>query len=535
MPPRSLLLPIAASLATLATAGAAHADTYCVAKPACAAQPGGHAAADLPAAIAAAAAHGGPDRIEIGPGTFPFPAGGTPVVEPGNDVTEVVGAGRDATILTGGPSDAFALEVEHPGTVVSDLGIALPAGVDSRGVKLDGAGIVGRRIDVEGPHATSSSEGVGITSGAKLEDARVLLPVDNASDGIYVYGSGGATLDRVTLTAGYGLRVNSADALTTVTRSRLKAGYRVAYIQSPNELDISDSLLENTTGSYETVGVDASTDGKTTLAVVTRSTLVTPGSHPLVDVRSYTAGSLAKAVVRGSALVGNGAPFGHPQTVGTASVDVDRSAFRSGYAPAPSDDVGTHNLGTPSGFVDPAAGDYRLRFDSPLVDAGGLALPSSPFDLDGGQRAVDGKGDGTPQTDLGAFEYQRRAPVFDASAPATAPAGTPIAFLMANVSDPDPGETPALRWDFSDGSSAPGAAVQHAFGATPGGITATAVATDPTGLTTSKAVHVTASRPTAVIGSQSVIRCGKAAEAGSGEGRGSQRSSSSRTAGACWV
>jgi hypothetical protein len=491
MPPRSLLATTAALASLAAGAATAHADTYCVAKPTCAAQPGGHAAADLPAALAAAAAHAGADRIEIGPGTFPFPAGGTPVVQSSNDVTEIVGAGRDATILSGGPSDDFALEVEHAGTVVSDLGFALPAGAESRGLDLDAAGAVARRIDVEGPQATSSSQGIGITAGAKLEDARITLPLDTASDGVYVYGSDGATLDRVTIASGYGLRVNSTNGATTVTRSNIKASYRVAYIQSPDTLTIEDSLLQSTTGSYETVGVDAYAAGKATTAQILRSTLVSPGSHPLVDVNSYAANATAKAVLRGVALAGTGAPFGH-KPLGVVSVDVDRSAFRTGYAPGPSDVVGTHNLGAPTGFVDAAAGDYRLRFDSPLVDAGGLALlPADAKDLGGGKRQVDGKGDGSLQTDVGAYEYQRRAPVFDAAAStATAAAGTPIGFLMSNVSDPDPGETPALRWEFSDGSTANGGAVQHAFGAVPGGATATAVATDPAGVSTSKAVHV---------------------------------------------
>ena len=307
-------------------------------------------------------------------------------------------------------------------------------------------------------HINCHETGAIESSGHKV----LALPTNNASAGVYVYGSGGATLDRVSLAAGYPLRVNSGNGSTKVSHAHIKGGYRVAYIQNPNQLTIEDSLLESLSGSYEAVGVDAGAAGTTTTAVVSRSTLVSPGSHPLVDVTSYTAGATAKAVLRGVALIGAGAPFGHPQAAGVASVDVDRSAFRTGYAPGPSDVIGTHNLGAPTGFVDAAAGDYRLRFDSPLVDAGGLVLvPADATDLEGGRRAVDGKGDGSTQPDIGAYEYQRRAPAFDASASTgAAPAGTPIAFLMSNVSDPDPGETPTLRWDFSDGSSAPGAAVQ---------------------------------------------------------------------------
>src|SRR3954453_18431652 len=130
----TLLLAAAVSLAAASASASAvaQADTYCVAKPACAAQPGGHASADLTTALANAAAHGGPDRIEMGPGTFPYP-GATPTVQSTNDITEIVGAGRGATILMAGAGQ-FALAVDRAGVTVSDLGLALVDNVDSKGL-----------------------------------------------------------------------------------------------------------------------------------------------------------------------------------------------------------------------------------------------------------------------------------------------------------------------------------------------------------------------------------------------------------------
>ncbi len=57
------------------------------------------------------------------------------------------------------------------------------------------------------------------------------------------------------------------------------------------------------------------------------------------------------------------------------------------------------NLFTDPRFVDPAAGDYHLRLDSPLVDAGGGTALSEDFE--GDVRPQDGDHDGVPVADIG--------------------------------------------------------------------------------------------------------------------------------------
>src|SRR5262249_3443073 len=110
-----------------------------------------------------------------------------------------------------------------------------------------------------------------------------------------------------------------------------------------------------------------------------------------------------------------------------------------------------------------------------LIDAGDPVALTPSKDLDGLSRPVGGR------FDLGAFEYQRRAPVASVSAtPASASTGQAITFA-ATASDPDPGDSPlAYSWRFAGGAAVAGAIVKHAF-AKSGAHTAKLTVTDPTG------------------------------------------------------
>jgi hypothetical protein len=64
-------------------------------------------------------------------------------------------------------------------------------------------------------------------------------------------------------------------------------------------------------------------------------------------------------------------------------------------------------------FVNAGAGDYRPAAGSPVIDAGSPVAfrPFDPkLDLGGLQRFVDGNGDGSAITDIGAYEFQPTAP-----------------------------------------------------------------------------------------------------------------------------
>lgn len=56
-------------------------------------------------------------------------------------------------------------------------------------------------------------------------------------------------------------------------------------------------------------------------------------------------------------------------------------------------------------FVDPVAGDWRLRAESPLVDRGDPGAQPGGTDLQHHPRLLDGAGDGVARGDIGALEY----------------------------------------------------------------------------------------------------------------------------------
>lgn len=63
------------------------------------------------------------------------------------------------------------------------------------------------------------------------------------------------------------------------------------------------------------------------------------------------------------------------------------------------------NLSLDPAFVAAEAGDYRLQFGSPVIDAGNSTATDVPAaDLDGNPRVMDGNGEGVAAVDMGAYE-----------------------------------------------------------------------------------------------------------------------------------
>ena len=105
-------------------------------------------------------------------------------------------------------------------------------------------------------------------------------------------------------------------------------------------------------------------------------------------------------------------------------------------------------------FVDPAAGDYRLSFLSPAVDAGDPNASSDSKDLAGMPRVTDGDLDTEERIDMGVFEH---APLFPQGTPSLGdsvdlelwgpPGGRSIVYWMRGAANGPPMQTPFGEFD----------------------------------------------------------------------------------------
>ena len=270
--------------------------------------------------------------------------------------------------------------------------------------------------------------------------------------------------------------------------------------------DVSVRLVG--TGNFGNIGLRAASDFGASGTLTARhltiagggqsvSTGVLVGATPSISSTTQTV-SLRNSIVRGVARSFQrfGGSFGG--NVGTANLSILYSDYdpstgtQSGPGTGP-DLTDLRNVDADPRFVDLAGGDLRLRGGSPAIDSGdpaALSVTEPLVDLGGAPRVVDGNGDGTARQDMGAFEYQRRAPALTSAtaAPSSAGSGAPIAFA-ASASDAD-GDEVALSWSFDDGAGATGANVAHAF-ASAGAHLATVTATDSAGVAASAQVPVT--------------------------------------------
>lgn len=493
---RLIALVIATIGTVFALAASANAATYCVNDPACPA--GGVAKGTVDNAVSAANASADHDTIRIGSGTYTAPSD---VTQP----TDIIGSGPGSTELDAAAGATSALSLLTGQAKVTDLTVRVTA--DHQVGILLRNGASAHRVRVIGAHTLTSVDGLVV--GDPVSDiSQVTVDLGHDYSNYGINDLGGATISDADITAGIGIEASYYG--TIVRRAVVHATYPLRVVGGT--LNIANALLRPPPDApeadgFEAIGVENDA-GNNALLNAADVTIAGPGYGTGLSARSNYAdpGGSATANVAGMVISGvENDMYRHGKSLSEmADIKIDHSAYNASnlqLLPGFGDlTVGPGNItdGPDPRFVNPAAGDYRLRYDSPLLDKGPTTEPLSDDDPDlaGQSRVRDSDGNGSAIRDIGAYEYQRLAPTaaFEASA------GSPASFDARASNDPD-GDPLTFSWAFGDGASGPGAATtSHAFSA-PGSYLTTLTVTDPTGqsATAAKSIAIAAGASAPVI------------------------------------
>ena len=470
--------------ALLVLASSADAAVFCVDDPACPA--GGEAKESIQAAMTAANADALADTVRIGPGSWNITGLG------GSNPVEIVGAGMDATKLTltedgigvylADPASSLTGLTFHAtlpkteairlknGADATDVAVTAPdSAIGTSGFVLEGSGSVLDGIVVDIPDGTGASAVSGLGMGA-VRDARITGPI-----GL----SGNLDVRRTVVRASIGLRPFGATMQAT----------NVLITRHPRQ----------TTNWFTGVTVSNGNNNQSAALAASNLTIDGRGSGQgiVVDSNSnqWVTGGIATATITGAIVRGVSQPIirtGESDSE-TASLDISYSSYMANWINSGGPGVLVQGAGNHTGnpdprFVNPAAMDYRLRHDSPFLDAGRPTplLGEENPDLAGNERVRDSDGNGSAIRDIGAYEYQRLAPTAEFSvSPLPTLLGDPTAFDGSGSTDPD-GDPLAYAWAFGDGATGSGMKPAHVFGST-GSFPVTLEAIDPTGLSSTAA------------------------------------------------
>ena len=494
--------------AALAAPAPASASTYCVGDPegACDVSKTG-TAEGLQQALGEAAASADDDVVRIGAGIY---TGNFSYGSASEDVIQGSGA---ATVIQG-VGTLPALSVAGTGSAPTVTGLTIqmatvPVPVTAVGLRIGPGKADGVRVENPGD---SRGTAIVLWPGGDVANSTILA---RTADGIDEEGGASQRSVRDTsIRALLGVRTRTG----TWSLQRLDIATRSGGVASYATTSLTNSLVRVS-------GVDGSPQtsygilqGDAGLLDVDQVTIhAGPELEYGAQAKSPNAGTatidITNSIVAGPYVDSTFARFAGPN--GTANILAGYSNFQApsplwigaGMGPGTFQQMpGATNNSMEPKFVDPLVTlqspgvDFRLRHDSPLIDRG---VPGGlqGLDLAGEKRLVNGDGDGEPVLDMGAYEYQRRAPEAKIAAPlgGHVAIGTPLAFSAAGTGDPDAGDALTYAWSFGDGTGATGDSASHSYDAA-GERTVTLTVTDSTGLTGTASVSLTvdgAQSPTA--------------------------------------
>jgi PKD domain len=435
------------------------------------------------------------DRIFLGAATYTAPTATGYFYNDASAPVEIIGAGIGQSTVTGqtGGNTGVLRVIAADGSSVHDLTVRMPQFVAANTAGLQTSADATRVEVVEAPSQSFARTGVRLID-STLENSTVKIGKIQNITGVSMT-NGGEVVRNVTVDARQAI---SASFGGTVEHSFLYGGSGGLFL-STGTLTVTDTLMTITEAGGAALVVGAqnggpstlNADGLTLIGLGTNQAAVGAGNAN--GTAETVAANVADTVMRGfaNALVANGAGTGSA-SITTSYSDYDPSANLN-TGPGTITQTNQTNSGD-ARFVDAAAGDYRLRFDSPLIDIGEPVDPTTQTDLAGGARQVDGDLTGGARRDIGAYEYQARPPSAVITGPVAGLTGEQLSFSGTTSSDADAGDTLTFAWTI-DGAAAGSASTQGAAFATAGAHSVALTVTDPLGRSATATQTVEVSAP----------------------------------------
>jgi hypothetical protein len=418
MSKRFAIAVAAAGLMSASIPSLAQAADYCVDDAACSAQIGAIDKTTLPEAITAADMDTAPDTIHLGAGTYAAPT--TTGFAPAHAVA-IVGAGADATHLTGPKNTDTVLTLSDGTSSVSNLEIAIPDSSGSITEKgLDMIGGSASDIAITAPNGLANVAGAWL-QGTALRDARIPLTLDPASIG--VFADTDTSLNNVQISAGTAVAAMGYDI--RIDRADLTADY-VGVWSGHLNTTITNSLVHAVSPGIGLMGGTGHLQADVSMNIRNVTVVGDGGSSVGIDVNSFALGKTATVTVDSSIIRGVQHALTREASGGTALLAMQYSSYdpfsvvdggQGGLS------AGTGNTGADPLFAGPD--NFRLAAGSPAIDTANPAASPDALDLAGNPRVVGGR------RDMGAYEVQPAtvdpAPPVDATPAADTTPPAPVA------------------------------------------------------------------------------------------------------------
>jgi PKD repeat protein len=490
-------LVVAALCIVLAVPETAAATTYCVNEPLCHAAGGieeGNEGVALQKTLEKAGKSAGPNVLVIGAGVYSHAKGFT---YNSAEALTITGAGAGNTVFTSNAEEgASVLTLSSANTKLSGVTVSVPAGKSQVGIALEKGTV--EHTSVTGGGGLNVPTGLDIATGAVFTHGSIEMDEATASTGVDF--NGGEVIDS-TIAAYYGTQGADAETLRGCRISSPAVGVLGYYAN----ITVEDTLIDLRARNSAGVSVVGNGNGNAQ-GTLRNLTIVNGGAGSIgVELEANKAHSssvsLESSVIAdvGHAILERTSEAGSKTSAATAYSSYEAAGdeqLTEGGGTVPSPPSDENPVSTTTDFVKPvlgehgfSEGDWALAPTSPLIDAGKPgALGAGEYELDaaGDSRIVNGR------RDVGAYEYQRRAPSVTGGASATTvKVGESVTFT-GSATAVEPGDTIAsYQWTFDEGASVgAGASATHSF-ATAGVHKATLTVTDAAGVTSTEVVDIT--------------------------------------------